>query len=265
MMRSLVAVVFFLTVTLGKVAAVKQMDLAPHAVDDLYQGCREKAIEKFISSGLLKKELQANPNFYIAWNTSLPKSIPGGRPEHHAALWAYFNVDEKFTKKFNDAVEKLGVNASIYEQDFHFKSIHFLLTDAIRLMTPKTCRNVYMLSDSQFRAQKGSKVRFGRFTVVQTDLTMKEDIDEGVYFNITTCFSASLQDICPVCTDKALISPSEEFSVAEEKVDEVTRIVLKHSKVAGTHNCYFTSGTAEDVSTFWLLSLLLAVQLLNST
>ncbi|KAM8842367.1 erythroblast NAD(P)(+)--arginine ADP-ribosyltransferase isoform 1-T1 [Synchiropus picturatus] len=262
---SLVAVVLLLTATVDRVAAVKQMDLSPHAVDDLYQGCREKAMKKFISSGLLEKELQANQDFFTAWNTSLAKPIPGGLKEHAAALWAYFHVDKKFTKRFNDAVEKLGVNSSVYQQDFQFKSIHFLLMDAIHLLKPKTCKNVYMISDSQVRAKTGSKVRFGRFTVVRTDLSMKEDIGDDVYFNITTCFSASLQDICPTCGDDALISPTEEFTAAEEIVDEETHVVLQHSKLTATHNCYFTSGAAVEVSTLWLLSLLLAAQLLNST
>lgn len=260
---SLLAAVILLTV--DKVApAARQMDLSPYAVDDLYLGCRSQAIDKFISAGLLEKELQANQDFFSAWNTSRVTLIPGGLKENSAALLAYFRAGKKFTKRFNDAVENLGVNASVYEQDFQFKSIHFLLTDTIRLLNPKECRNVYIMTDTPYEAKPGSNVRFGRFTEVQTDLSLTEDISQDVYFNITTCFSASLQDICSPCEDVALISPAEEFVVMDtQTVDDVTHITLEHSAIVSKRNCYITSGSAAEVSTLWLLSLLLAVQLLN--
>ncbi|KAA8594758.1 hypothetical protein FQN60_011893 [Etheostoma spectabile] len=233
-----------------KLTSAKMLDMASDAVDDLYDGCRKEAMEKFINLGFLEKELRGSKEFKKAWdaNTQCSKLIPRGTKEHTTALLAYAR-DSNFAKTFDDAVESMGGNVSTYENHFHFKSLHFLLMDSMLLLNPKKdCKTVYVLQEG-YTAQKGSKVRFGRFTKVQTSyraLRMLEDWDGQVFLNITSCIFVNLGDnICGEEKDMALLSPAEVFTVeAVNKIndeineEEYTEVVLKHSQQDSSHNCY---------------------------
>uniref|UniRef100_A0A8D0A891 NAD(P)(+)--arginine ADP-ribosyltransferase n=1 Tax=Sander lucioperca TaxID=283035 RepID=A0A8D0A891_SANLU len=233
------------------VTSTKMLDMASDAVDDLYDGCRKEAMEKFINLGLLTKELTSSEGFQKAWSakTNCSKLIPGGTKEHTAALLAYTS-DKDFAKTFDDAVETMGGNVSTYENHFHFKSLHFLLMDSMLLLNPKKdCKTVYVLQEEYKAAQRGSKVRFGRFTKVHTSfeaLSKFNDFDGDVLLNITSCIFVNLgEDICSDEQDMALLSPAEVFTVetVNKKYDErneaeYTEIVLKHSQQERSHNCY---------------------------
>ncbi|KAM6941028.1 ecto-ADP-ribosyltransferase 5 isoform 1-T2 [Lycodopsis pacificus] len=261
----LAAIVFYYKVTAG---SAKVLDMAPNAVDYMYNGCREEAMEKFIHSGLLKQELNNSEEFQKVWDadTHCSKLIPGGTKEHTAALLVYDNWDEDL-KTFDNAVETLGGNVSIYEKHFHFKALHFLLMDSMLLLSTKKCTTLYAVRDKKYTAHKDSKVRFGRFTKVYSSVreTM-DDLHDQVLFNITSCFFANLGDnICSKKQSFTLISPAEVFTVeaVNKRTDdgEFTEIVLKHSELDISHNCYILSGSPADVSTQWLVLMLVALSL----
>lgn len=265
----LAAIIF--TAVYYKVTAgsAKLLDMAPDVVDDLYSGCRKAAMEKFITSGLLKQELNNSDGFQKAWSasTQCPRLIPGGIKEHTAALSAYFNGDTDFIKTLDNAVETMGANVSIYENHFHFKSLHFLLMDSMMLLKPKECKTVYILQEEQNIPQKGSTVRFGSFTPGNSNyngLKSLEDFDDQVLLNITSCFFVNLGDnICSNDKDAVLLSPAEVFTVEEVNKrnvedSEYTEIVLSHSELNSTHNCYIFSRSPVVVSTQWLVSVLVA-------
>lgn len=229
----------------------KLLDMAPDAVDDLYDGCRQQAMETFIDSGLLRQELNSSDDFQRAWS-GCDKLIKGGRKEHTAALLAYANGKKEFTQTFDNAVETMGGNVSTYENQFHFKAFHFLLMDSMSLQNPKTCKTVYLLEE-ECKANIGSKVRFGKFTKVHSNYGVLKSLDdwEGVaIFNITTCFFVNLgDDICGEDKEMALLSPAEVFTVEafNKTIDDneestYTEIVLKHSaEQKSSHNCYIFS------------------------
>uniref|UniRef100_A0A3Q4AVN7 NAD(P)(+)--arginine ADP-ribosyltransferase n=1 Tax=Mola mola TaxID=94237 RepID=A0A3Q4AVN7_MOLML len=123
----------------------KLLDMAPHAVDDLYTGCREQALKKFINPSTLGKELNRSKGFQKAWDTQVyQKLIPGKMKEHYSALNAYFHGDEQFIDTFNHEVETLGETYSTYEKEFHFKSFHFLLVDSM------TANQAHVMKNSMF-------------------------------------------------------------------------------------------------------------------
>lgn len=270
-----VAIVFI--VLYDKVTA-KQLDMAPDAVDDLYNGCRTQAQEKFITSGLLGKEVNGTVKLQKAWSsgTACQKQIPGGTVEHASALWAYACADRKFRTTFNDAVETMGVNVSTYETNFHFKSLHFLLMDTMKLLHRNNCRTAYLASSTKYTAQKGSKVRFGRFiSAYSDDLEVMEDpdLDGGVLFNITSCFILDVEhNTCQQEDIELLISPAEVFEVVEVKDVagdySYTQIVLKHSALLSSKNCYIFNRSPADSSalhehqhSFWLVLVLMTFSL----
>lgn len=230
----------------------KPLDMAMDAVDDVYHGCREQALKTFIHSGLLTQELNDNKGFNKAWNQKAPcsKLLPGKVKEHTAALLAYANGDKDFINTFNNAVETLGTNVSVYENSFHFKSLHFLLMDSMTLLEPKECKTLYVVPEVNYSVQKGSKVRLGEFAAVHSSPSVLNDFDmEGqVLFNITSCFFVELgANICNSLEDLVLLSPAEIFTVedvrevTDAEESQYTEVTLKHSEVGSSHNCYVFS------------------------
>ncbi|KAF3852358.1 hypothetical protein F7725_005713, partial [Dissostichus mawsoni] len=210
----------------------KRLDMAPDAIDDMYNGCRKEGLEKLVHSGLLKQELNSSAGFQKAWSANSPcsKPIPGGTKEHMAAILAYVEGDAYFSKTFDNAVQTMGGN-------FHYKSLHFLLMDSMLLLHPKECKTVHIIRE-KYTAQQGSSL-----------MKSMMDFEGMVVFNITSCFFINLgTNICSADKDMALLSPVEVFTVdaAKEIHDkdndsEYTAIVLKHSSLKGTHDCYFLS------------------------
>lgn len=253
-----------------KVTAEEPLDMAPDAVDDMYEGCTKDALKRFVLSDLLKEELNNSEAFQRAWHRSqspaCPKVLPGGLKEHTAALRTYVASTDTFRTTLNNAVHSYGTNTTTYEDNFNFKSLHFLLMDSIRLLNPGTCKTVYAFSDPKFSVQKGSPVRFGRFYLAYSNLdTLKErDIDDEVILGINTCFFADLGD--NVCHDDpvTLLSPAEEFMVENVKTvveDDVSyhMILLKHTQLKSRHNCYIFSRSSDDAPSHWLVLALLTI------
>uniref|UniRef100_A0A669EXN4 NAD(P)(+)--arginine ADP-ribosyltransferase n=1 Tax=Oreochromis niloticus TaxID=8128 RepID=A0A669EXN4_ORENI len=215
-----------------------------NVVDDLYYGCREEAMKKFIESDVLKQELNNSEGFQKAWNKSIEcsKQIPRGRKEHTAALSVYLNRNKLFMQTLNKAIETMGGNVSIYENHFPFKSLHFLLMDSMRLLKPQECKNFYVFQDGQTQPQKGSTVRFTSFTLAYSDyeeLKSFEDVTEKTILYLTSCFFVNLKDyVCGQDKDEILLSPAEVFTV--EQVER-KKIVLKQSGLKSSHNCYIFS------------------------
>ncbi|XP_053272638.1 GPI-linked NAD(P)(+)--arginine ADP-ribosyltransferase 1 [Pleuronectes platessa] len=269
----LAAVVF--TALYYRVAAedMKQLDMAPEAVDYLYDKCSKEAMEKLIHSGLLRQELNLTAGFQIAWSdsTKCSKLIPGGVKEHTAALRAYVNGDTDFKETFNNQVETMGRNVSTYENNFNFKSLHFLLMDYMVRQKPQTCKSVYVMPEKKVTAKLGSKVRLGRFTTAElsfTKLKKMQDLEDEVILNITSCFFVKLgENICSKLIDTVLLSPAEEFIVESETVktydrETYTEIYLNATGQLGSHDCDIFSRSPAVVSTHvWLVLVLLCFSL----
>lgn len=229
--------------------AGKQMDMAPDVVDDMYNGCRQEAFEKFIHLDLLGQELNITTSFQKAWEkqeTKCSKMIPKGSKEHSVALSVYAN-EHDFVKIFDNAVETMGTNISTYE-DFPFKSFHFLLMDAMKLLNSSGCKSLYFVPDGEYKAEPKTRVRFGTFKTVYLDIdSVDSDLDGNTVFNITSCFFAALSDhSCVKNKPLALISPAEVFTVEgvnKKQHDDAdyTEIALKHSTMTSLNNCLLFS------------------------
>ncbi|XP_076004244.1 T-cell ecto-ADP-ribosyltransferase 1-like [Genypterus blacodes] len=260
----------FVATALCYTVTAMQLDMAPNAVDDLYDGCGAQAQEKYNTTALLTEELSHNKQFEEAWNVASKcfTLIPGGGQEHTTAVGAYVNGGHDFINSFNDDVENMGVNVSTYEDKFHFKLLHFLLVDSMKLLNKTGCKTVYRRSTLKYTVKKGSTVRLGHFTTASISYQeLKEDpyLEGGTFFNITSCFVANLGDN-PCLEDEdmdVILSPAEVFTV--EEIRDVaedykhTEIVLMHSEVHSKHNCYSFSGSPAVSSTLWLVLVLMAM------
>lgn len=230
-----------LQVSCGKVT----MDLAPNAVDDTYSECRDKMLAKVLGEdGILQNELSNidNTMFKNAWNTTAcGDQVPGGIPEHVKAFQVFGN-NHKLAKVFNAAVKDKG---GVYTDQFQFKSLHFLLMDAMRLLNNGSkCQTVYAGSFDTYIAQKDDTVRFGRFISAYTSRSEAEEgcaDDGGTLIEIRTCSVVDVQNhACSTENAVMLISPVESFTVQEvSKGRECdNEIKLSSAGIHPNHDCY---------------------------
>ncbi|XP_036438900.1 ecto-ADP-ribosyltransferase 5-like [Colossoma macropomum] len=255
-------------------AEKRMLDMAPDAVDDTYLKCRDKMIQTITAQGgLLQKELKANKDFTEMWRNhggTCEKQIYGATPPHLAALQAYGNSGVQFRKTFNRLVQTKGSNATTYNDEFPFKSLHFLLTDALQLLNhSKTCTTVYFGTSNQYTAEIGKEVRFGMFisASIRESLEIEHIVtaDEGTLFNITSCSVVNVENY--TCTSEEieqLISPTEVFrvqNVSRVSTDEAeyNLITLTHSHFLSNHDCYLFPRPPGGSSSPLLSSMVLAL------
>ncbi|KAG7314285.1 hypothetical protein KOW79_022781 [Hemibagrus wyckioides] len=225
-------------------AEEKMLDMAPDAVDDDFSDCRDKML-KVVQDDLLQKELAAEEQFKEIWSKNSKicrKMISGGTPLHTDALQAYGNSKTTFRKKFNDLVYSKGNNNMTYREKFNFKSLHFLLTDSLRLLKPENCRTVYYGTSNIYTAVPGTQVRFGKFikpTFKKSSATEFLE-DEGSLFIINSCSVVNVEEnTCKIEEFEGLISPAEVFTVQKVEGSEYREITLNHSRFLSNHHCSF--------------------------
>lgn len=222
------------------------MGMFPEAADYSFQNCRKEMLQMVTKSGgLLQTELNNNTDFKTMWkgNAACSKPIPGGTPEHMAALQSYADAGSKFHGIF-----KKSVQTSKGRDEFPFKSLFFLLTDAIQLIRKSKCRTVYSGTEEEYRTEIGEKVRFESFfpaklkyTEATEDASLSDNI--GTVFNITSCSVIHLEDYgCIPEEIDLLISPTEVFTVTGMRTvsnsnDNFKAIALTHSLFQSSSNC----------------------------
>ncbi|XP_053474767.1 erythroblast NAD(P)(+)--arginine ADP-ribosyltransferase-like [Ictalurus furcatus] len=140
-------------------------------------------------------------------------------------------------------------NSTTYRDEFPFKSLHFLLTDFLRLLKrTNTCPTVYYTTSNTYTADTGTEVQFGKFIRAGTSQSSETEVvesDGGTVFNISSCSVVNVEEnTCKSEELQALISPAEVFTVQNVRDvsnDEITykEITLTHSCFLSNHNCSF--------------------------
>lgn len=232
-------------------AVVTHMGLFPEAADYSFYNCREEMLQMVTKSGgLLQTELNNNKDFETMWkNTTCKKPIPGSIPEHMTALQNYVEASSEFRKTFKKSVQNHNKSRSTYRDQFPFKSLFFLLTDAMYPKDHKECRTVYSGTGKGYETKIGEKVRFVSFfpaKLESDDATEDASIgkDTGTVFSITSCSVINLEDYRCISEEiDALISPTEVFTVNNIKTvnnnsnDEFKEITLVHSHFHSSSDC----------------------------
>ncbi|NXB67648.1 NARE ribosyltransferase, partial [Struthidea cinerea] len=146
---------------------VVPLDMAPDAFDDQYRGCG-RAMAAALPA-LNRSELQQNPLFAQGWAEATAewrrrgsRVSPLSSPAQAIALMAY-TMDGLY-KEFNAAVREAGRSRQEYRDNFHFKTLHFLLSQALGRLRGQKCHEVFRgVCNIPFKAQRGDTVRFGQF------------------------------------------------------------------------------------------------------
>ncbi|XP_045071765.1 NAD(P)(+)--arginine ADP-ribosyltransferase 2-like [Coregonus clupeaformis] len=204
------------------------LDMVPNSVDDVYNGCTEQMYNK------VRKEYLPNENRNVAiFNESWKKAAGCAKNvkdrfkkdkskynskdklthDHVKAICAYTGGQSKMYPVFNQAVR---TNRTEYTTSFQFHSLHFLLTDAIRLLklNQKTCHTTYRRTNLEFVGKVNKIIRFGYFAS-SSFLKNLTHFGEKSCFEVKTCFGADLKSYPKMGNreKEVLIPPYEVFKV----------------------------------------------------
>ncbi|NXO80501.1 NRT2 ribosyltransferase, partial [Sitta europaea] len=231
---------------------VVPLDMAPDSFDDQYQGCgpaMTKALKK-----LNQTEFQGNRDFATGWVKAvevLPTRVSSLDPLSPAQAIAVMAYSMKYLYiQFNSAVRTAGRSGQEYRENFHFKALHFLLTQALRALRVAQgpqCHDVFRgVKGVRFVAQLGQKVRFGQFASTSLSRAMAEKRGTDTVFQVHTCHGADIRDYAyDRRYREVLIPPFEVFKVIKvfEEGGEA-RIHLSSTGTFSNYNCEWLRGNS---------------------
>ncbi|XP_030643708.1 ecto-ADP-ribosyltransferase 5-like [Chanos chanos] len=218
------------------------MNLELDSVDDQYTQCREEMLKRVTEpGGLLDQELRSDNEYYEAWkNAKTCRTLIPGVPENYSVALAVFTSDFNFYDRFNKAVRMQGASVDIYKSKFPFKSLHFLLTDVLRMLnTTDECADSISGSYTNFGATKvGTQVRLEHFHWVSPFM------NKFCYtiYKVQTCRAYDVSQYSCFRDIEAIISPSELFEVtAVDTVNNESQVLvsLVSKGIYRKHHCSF--------------------------
>ncbi|KAM4908010.1 erythroblast NAD(P)(+)--arginine ADP-ribosyltransferase-like [Sylvia borin] len=240
-------------------AATKEvpLDMAWESFDDQYCGCGPEMTAAL--RALNRSEFRKNPLFarvwpraVAVWQSNGSRVSPLSSPDQAIAITAY-TMDDLY-EEFNKAVHSAGSSRQEYRKNFHFKTLHFLLTQALgtlRHAEKKQCRRVFRgVHDIRFKARRGQRVRFGQFTSTSLSIETAQSFGRSTIFQVHTCHGADIHQfsIFPQ-EEEVLIPPFETFEVTKVIQDMCsTRIWLRSTGTFSKYDCEWVS---EDAASFY--------------
>ncbi|KAM4908001.1 erythroblast NAD(P)(+)--arginine ADP-ribosyltransferase-like [Sylvia borin] len=242
------------------------LDMAQDSFDDQYQGCRPAMIAAL--PALNRSEFQKNPVLEEFWplavaqwqkQGSLVSPLPS--PDHAIAIMASMKAGVYLP--FYTTVPLAGRSPQEYQDNFHFKTLHFLLTDALATLRDAQkgqCldvvrRDCYV----QYKAKLADTIRFGRFAPMFLS-DARECPGKETLLQVHTCHGAKIQYFTEHLDDKTvLIPPFETFKVTDitQKGDK-TQIQLRSTGTFSKYNCELLKGGSISIAPFHLGGFLLA-------
>ncbi|XP_048476760.1 GPI-linked NAD(P)(+)--arginine ADP-ribosyltransferase 1-like [Rhincodon typus] len=147
--------------------------------------------------------------------------------EHMLAVYAYtaqYPRKKPFYRQFNDAVREYGADEMTYENNFKYKSYHYLLATALeelRSKSPTETKRVYRGIKHLAEGTEGSQMRFGIFASSSLDENVARKFinpstKTNTIFNIRTQYGVRIQKYsCFPSEDEVLIPPYELFIVGK--------------------------------------------------
>ncbi|XP_052616150.1 T-cell ecto-ADP-ribosyltransferase 2-like [Peromyscus californicus insignis] len=241
------------------------LDMAPNAFDDQYEGCVEDMERK--APQLLQEDFNMNKKLKLEWEMAEKRwkeiknamSTPKGFHDFHGtALVAYTG---KIYIDFNRAVRTFKENPG----NFHYKAFHYYLTRALQLLSTK-CYDVYRGTSNKFHYSGKGSVRFGQFA----SSSLEERValegfggESGTLFIIRTCLGVNIKEFSYKPEQKEVLIPGYEVfpKVTKTASGKGYDKIFLHSpeRKESNFNCFYSGST--DKSHFSSSATLLLVVL----
>ncbi|XP_028974233.2 ecto-ADP-ribosyltransferase 5-like isoform X2 [Esox lucius] len=202
------------------------LSMVLEAVDDMYDGCTVEMKDKV--KEYLKKEMKQNP-FKDSWNEAktclndVKERFKKDKDkfndaelenDHIKAICAYTAKKPPIYDKFNEDVR---TQKNQYTTTFQYHTLHFWLTDAVRLLKEKDpeCITSYRRTKDIYIGEVNKEMRFGYFASSSLDNNSNKIFGEESCFEIFTCFGAYLQSYPGLGNSQreVLIPPYEVFKI----------------------------------------------------
>ncbi|NXB11293.1 NAR1 ribosyltransferase, partial [Cnemophilus loriae] len=237
------------------------LDMAPAAFDDQYRGCG-RAMTRALPA-LNRSELQQSGHFAEGWALAAAewrvRASPRSplSPAQATALLAY-TAPVPLHRTFNEAVRAAGRSGREYRDSFHFKVLHFLLTDALATLRgargPRCHRVFRGVRGVRFEARRGRGVRFGHFASASLRNESSWSFGTDTVFRVHTCQGAAIREFSFFPhEDEVLIPPFETFEVTGvtnvTKEGDKVRIELRSTGTFSNYNCEWLRG--DGTGTTW--------------
>ncbi|NWX49743.1 NARE ribosyltransferase, partial [Steatornis caripensis] len=225
------------------------LDMAPTSFDDQYRGCSRMMEEEL--EELNRTEFANNSVYAEAWTLAsvewrsrrgrVPQP-PVLRLEQAVALLAY-TLPSPLHREFNAAVREAGRSRGEYLGAFRFKVLHFLLSEALRVLRdtrPRRCYRVYRgVRGIHFTAWHHQSIRFGHFTSASLHNESTLPFGQDTFFSVETCYGVPIRDFSFFPEEEeVLIPPFESFKVTDITHDGDRALIQLRSEAAlSTYNC----------------------------
>ncbi|XP_031466340.1 NAD(P)(+)--arginine ADP-ribosyltransferase 2-like [Phasianus colchicus] len=223
------------------------MNMAPDSFDDQYEGCGQMMWNRLQMVNYT--EFTKNYVYADGWRKAAAVwqkrgghlSQPPLRREQAIAVLAYTAASPLY-QQLNAATRQGGRSHQNYCFYFHFKTLHFLLTQALRSLRgfKPYCYHVYRgVGSIRFTAQRGTAVRFGQFTSASLRKEVALKFGQVTFFVIKTCYGVPIKQFSFYPSeDEVLIPPYEVFEVTNFSiVNGRSQIHLRSKGKKSKYNC----------------------------
>ncbi|XP_066196867.1 erythroblast NAD(P)(+)--arginine ADP-ribosyltransferase-like [Sylvia atricapilla] len=227
---------------------VVPLDLAKSSFDDQYLKCSVT----IKSQELQDSDFLKNEKFKYGWKIARERWKERGSvsypltPDQAIALLAYTMRETDLYRRFNEAVRTAGKSSWEYWNEFHFKSLHLLLTQALqKLRRPNDCKNVFRgVRNYHFDAKQGYEVCFGQFTSTSLNENVAQDFGQATMFKVRTCHGVDIQRFSMYPKEEeVLIPPFEIFKViGVSKSWNTMHIELQSTGNSSNYDCEWLKG-----------------------
>ncbi|XP_067237446.1 NAD(P)(+)--arginine ADP-ribosyltransferase 2-like [Chanodichthys erythropterus] len=197
------------------------LDMALKSADDQYEGCSEN-MTHLVKTKYLEREINNSPEFKKAWqegeeNATAPETEL--TRNHSIAIYVYTNLNSSVYSEFNTAVH--NGKQKYKDQIFKWYSLHFLLTEAIQILTKsqKKCKSTYRGTNAEYHKNvRDKEVSFGSFISSSLDRKVAQGFGNKSCFEIKTCNGANVIKYSKYPEQKeVLIPPYEKFKITAVK------------------------------------------------
>ncbi|KAK2815915.1 hypothetical protein Q5P01_026382 [Channa striata] len=190
------------------------LSLSPDSVDDMYYGCSHKMLIKVKRYYLPRSTREG---LHTTYTKLCAIKAMKNKDMYDALSWNHFRALCAYTAgSYSDLNRAVRTGKSSYKASFEFHALHFLLSDAIRILklNQQSCYITYRRSKLLFTGEAGQTMRFGSFASSSLNKDLRQ-FGRKTCFEIHTCFGAYLKSYSEFDSDEdeVLIPPYEMFRI----------------------------------------------------